>query len=186
MSLMVAVLTCVLSVGGTSVVAQERFGDFGIERRTDPLTDEDETFLFTPELEGTISRTAPAREATRVGVPSSYPHTERPTPSLEGWITWTPFSASDLTSRPHPRYLADMSIYTPESVRSVKQALIEAPAEGMSGKQVWEAIEGAVPEHTVHLILQDLAREGLVARETTARKGRRAVNVFRAVEEPSG
>ena len=47
----IIIFSCVLSVGCTSVVAQERFGDFRIERRTDPLTDEDETVLFTQELE---------------------------------------------------------------------------------------------------------------------------------------
>ena len=37
------------------------------------------------------------------------------------------------------------------------------------------------PEHTVHLILGEMARKGLVERETTARKGRQAISVFRAL-----
>ena len=91
---------------------------------------------------------------------------------------WSPFSASDLTSR---RYLADMSIFRPESVRLVEQALIEGPTEGVTGKQVWEATDRAVPERAVHLILQEMASKGLVERETTSRKGRRAISVFRTL-----
>ena len=51
----------------------------------------------------------------------------------------------------------------------------------MTGKQVWEATERAVPEHTVHLILQEMASKGLAERKTTSRKGRRTISVFRAL-----
>jgi len=74
-----------------------------------------------------------------------------------------------------------VSTYPPETVRRVKQALIEGPAEGMTGREIWEATKGAAPEHTIHLILQDLARVRLVAREATPRTGRRAASVFRAL-----
>ena len=79
------------------------------------------------------------------------------------------------------RYLGVVLIFQPEHVRLVEQALIEGPAEGMTGKQVWEATNRAVPEHTAHLILQEMANKGLAERETTSRKGRRAISVFRAL-----
>ena len=55
-----------------------------------------------------------------------------------GVVFWSPFNASDLISLSarQGRYLADMSIFQPESVRLVEQALIEGPDEGMTGKQV--------------------------------------------------
>ena len=107
-----------------------------------------------------------------------------------GVVFWTPFSASDFTHLPdrrkpesgQGRYLADMSFFRPESVRLVEQALIEGPAEGMTGKQVWEATNRAVPEHTAHLILQEMVSKGLVERTTTPRGGRlKAISVFRAL-----
>ena len=51
----------------------------------------------------------------------------------------------------------------------------------MTGKQVWEATERAVPERAAHLILQEMASKGLVERKTTSRKRRRAISVFRAL-----
>ena len=74
-----------------------------------------------------------------------------------------------------------MSIFRPESVRLVEQALLAGPSEGMTGREVWEATNRAVPEHTAHLILQEMASKGLVERKTTSRKGRRAISVFRAL-----
>ena len=79
------------------------------------------------------------------------------------------------------RYLADMSIFQPKSVRLVEQALLEGPAGGMTGKQVWEAVDRAVPERAVYLILLEMASKGLVERETTTRKGRQAISAFRAL-----
>ena len=104
-----------------------------------------------------------------------------------GVVFWSPFSASNLPTRSAPesgdgRYLGDMSLFRPESVRLVEQALLEGPAEGMTGKQVWEATNRAVPEHTAHLILQDMASGGVAECTTTARRGRlKAVSVFRAL-----
>ena len=46
---------------------------------------------------------------------------------------------------------------------------------------MWEALDRAAPEHTVHLILGEMEHKRLVERKTTARKGRRAVSVFRAL-----
>ena len=75
-----------------------------------------------------------------------------------------------------------MSIFRPESVRLVEQALLAGPTEGMTGKQVWEATDKAVPERAVHLILQEMASKGLVERKTTSRPGRlKAISVFRAL-----
>ena len=52
----------------------------------------------------------------------------------------------------------------------------------MTGKQVWEATDRAVPEHTVHLILGQMAHEGLVESESTHRWGRRkGISGFRAL-----
>ena len=91
----------------------------------------------------------------------------------------------DLPARPDPEsgesYLGDMSILRPESVRLVEQALVDGPAEGMTGKEVWDATNRVVPEHTAHLILQEMVSKGLVERKTTSRKGRRAISVFRAL-----
>ena len=101
-----------------------------------------------------------------------------------GMVTWSPFSASDLTSLPNRpgRYLADMSIFRPEHVRLVEQALLEGPENGSTGKQVWDALDRAVPEHTVHLILGEMAHKGLVERKTTSRRGRgKGTSVFRAL-----
>ena len=78
-------------------------------------------------------------------------------------------------------YVGSMALFRPAHVRLVEQALLEAPTEGMTGKQVWEATNRAVPEHTAHLILQEMASKGLAERTTTARKGRRAISVFRAL-----
>ena len=73
-----------------------------------------------------------------------------------------------------------MSIFRPEHVRLVGQTLLQGPESGSTGKQVWDAVDRAVPEHTVHLILGDLASKGLVERTTTARGGRlRAISVYR-------
>jgi len=73
-----------------------------------------------------------------------------------------------------------MSIFRPEHVRLVEQALLEGPAEGSTGKQVWDAVDRAVPEHTVHLILGDMVSKGLVERTMTPRGGRlKALSVFR-------
>ena len=49
-----------------------------------------------------------------------------------------------------------MPIFQPEHVRLVEQALLKGPAEGMTGRQAWEATGRAVPEHTVHAILSEL------------------------------
>ena len=77
-----------------------------------------------------------------------------------GMVFWQfPYSV-DLPSR-HGRYLGDMSISRAESVRLVEQALTEGPAEGMTGKQVWEAIDRTVPEHTVRLMLGEMVHKGV-------------------------
>ena len=104
-----------------------------------------------------------------------------------GVVFWQfPFSL-DLPARSDPepgdgRYLADMSLFRPESVRLVEQALLEGPAEGMTGREVWEATDRAVPEHTVRLMLGEMVHKGLVEREATSRRGRqKAISVFRAL-----
>ena len=79
------------------------------------------------------------------------------------------------------RYLGDMSIFRPEQVRLVEQALLEGPENGSTGKQVWDAVDHAVPEHTVHLILGGMVHTGLVERESTPRGGRKEISVFRAL-----
>ena len=53
-----------------------------------------------------------------------------------------------------------MSLFRPEHVRLVEQALNEGPETGMTGKQVWEATDRAVPEHTAHLILGEMGTRG--------------------------
>ena len=79
-------------------------------------------------------------------------------------------------------YLAEMPIFQPEHVRLVEHALNDGPKEGMTGRQVWDAVDRMVPEHTVHLILREMAHKGLVEREATHRWGRRkGINVFRAL-----
>ena len=75
-----------------------------------------------------------------------------------------------------------MPFFRPEHVRLVEEALSEGPADGMTGRQVWDATDRAVPEHTTHLILGEMERKGLVERESTPRPGRRrAISVFRAL-----
>ena len=75
-----------------------------------------------------------------------------------------------------------MPIFLPEHVRLLEQALNGGPEAGMTGRQVWEETDGAVPEHTTHLILGEMASKGLVERESTPRGGRkRAMSVFRAL-----
>ena len=104
-----------------------------------------------------------------------------------GMVFWTPFSASELPARSDPepgdgRYLGDMSLFRPESVRLVEQALNDGPEAGMTGRQVWQATDRAVSELTVRLILGEMERTGLVERESTPRPGRRrAIRVFRAL-----
>lgn len=63
------------------------------------------------------------------------------------------------------RYLGDMSIFRPESVRLVEQALIEGPTEGMTGKQVWEATKQRGYSHcpTASMVLRYSARNTLMA-----------------------
>ena len=79
-------------------------------------------------------------------------------------------------------YVGKMSIFQPEHVRLVEQALLKGPAEGMTGRQAWEATGRAVPEHTVHLILGEMIHRGLAERETNPRGFRRkGVSVFRAL-----
>ena len=75
-----------------------------------------------------------------------------------------------------------MSIFQPEHVRLVEAVLSAGPDEGMTGRQVWEAVDRAVPEQTVHLILGDMVHKGLVERDSTTRGGRlRERSVFRAL-----
>ena len=79
-------------------------------------------------------------------------------------------------------YVGKMSIFQPEHVRLVEAALNDSPDQGMTGKQVWEAVDRAVPEHTVHVILGQMVHKGLVEAESKPRGGRlRAVTVFRAL-----
>ena len=88
-----------------------------------------------------------------------------------GVFSYQEDSANDLTSLParsepetgDGRYLGDMSLSQPESVRLVEQALLEGPAEGMTGNQVWEALDRAVPEHTVRLMLGGVSQEADLA-----------------------
>ena len=70
-------------------------------------------------------------------------------------------------------YVGKMSIFQPEHVRLVEAALSNGPEDGMTGKQVWDAVDRAVPEDTVHLILGEMAHRGLVDRTSTPRGGRR-------------
>ena len=73
-----------------------------------------------------------------------------------------------------------MSLFRPEHVRLVEQALLEGPETGSTGGQIWDAVDRAVPEHTVHLILGEMAGKGLVERTTTAGGGRlRTISVYR-------
>ena len=94
-----------------------------------------------------------------------------------GFVIWLPFEVS----MGQGSYLGDMSIFRPEQVSLVEEALRRGPEEGVTGKQMWAALGRAVPEHTVHLILQDMASKGRAHRETTSRKDRRAISVFRAL-----
>ena len=54
-------------------------------------------------------------------------------------------------------YLAPMSIFQSDRVCLVEQALLEGPENVSTGKQVWDAVDRVVPEHTGHLILGDMA-----------------------------
>ena len=79
-------------------------------------------------------------------------------------------------------YVGKVSIFQPEHVRLVEAALNDGPEEGMTGKQVWEAVDREAPEHTVHLILGDMVHKGLVERDSTPRGGRlRELSVFRVL-----
>ena len=53
-------------------------------------------------------------------------------------------------------YLAEMSIFSPEHIRLVEQTLIEGPAEGMTGRQVWEALARTVPDPDAFPLLHNL------------------------------
>ena len=64
-----------------------------------------------------------------------------------------------------PPLLPPCPFFRSEHVRLVEQALIDAPADGMTGRQVWEATDRAVPENTTHLILDEMANKELVERE---------------------
>ena len=73
-----------------------------------------------------------------------------------------------------------MSIFRPEHIRLVEQALLQGPENGSTGKQIWDAVDRAVPDHAVHLILGDMVSKGLVERTTTPRGGRlKARSVYR-------
>ena len=54
-----------------------------------------------------------------------------------------------------------MSIFRPQHIRLVEQALLQGPENGSTGKQIWDAVDRAVPEHAVHLILGDMVSKGL-------------------------
>ena len=94
-----------------------------------------------------------------------------------GFVIWPPFEVST-GQRP---YLGKMSIFQPEHVRLVEAALNDGPDEGMTGKQVWDATDRAVPELTVHLILREMVHKGLMESESTPRSSRREISVFRAL-----
>ena len=79
-------------------------------------------------------------------------------------------------------YLGQMSFFRVEHVRLVEHALNDGPEGGMTGKQVWEATDRTVPEHSVHVILSELVHKGLVERKSRPRRGRRkGISVFRAL-----
>ncbi len=50
-------------------------------------------------------------------------------------------------------YLVGMSFFRVEHVQLVERALNAGPPEGMTGRQLWDAVDRDVPEHSVHLIL---------------------------------
>ena len=75
-----------------------------------------------------------------------------------------------------------MSFFRVEHVQLVERALNAGSREGMTGRQVWDAVDRDVPEHSVHLILSQMVHEGLVERESTHRGFRRkGISVFRAL-----
>ncbi len=75
-----------------------------------------------------------------------------------------------------------MSVFRPNHIHLVEQALHAGPSEGMTGKQVWEATDRAVPERIVHLILGDMVHRGVAERESSPRGfQRRMKHVFRVV-----
>ena len=75
-------------------------------------------------------------------------------------------------------YIGRMALFRPEHVRLVEKVLLEGPKEGSTGKQVWNATDRAVPEHTVYLILSEREHRELVERVSPGR-GRKSV--FRAL-----
>ena len=84
-------------------------------------------------------------------------------------------------------YLGEMSIFQPKHVRLVEAALNEGPDEGMTGKQVWVAVDRAVPEHTVHLILREMVLKRWWSASRLPRPGRRkGISVFRVPPDRRG